>query len=170
MSSYTDTGKPVSEMRQNFELLEKHIFFSVLPHKAIKLLAFAAERQQFGRNEVVFEEGEDFGAAFLVLEGKLVLGIKKGGNVESIRHFQPGEIIGMTSLLSAQPSLFQLTADLETKVLTVARKHFIKIQEQFPETVTASYKTIFQEVYQWERRNLKKSEQDGMSLPGVTVL
>lgn len=170
MSSYTDTGKPVSEMQQNFEMLEKHLFFSVLPHKAIKLLAFAAERQQFSENEVVFEEGEDYGAAFLVLEGRLALGRKKGENVDFIKHLEPGEILGLTSLLNGQPSLFQLTADIDTKVLTVARKHFIKIQEQFPETVTASYKTILQEIYQWERRNLKNSEQDGMGLPGATVL
>ncbi len=56
MSSSMDDSKQISEMQQNLELLQEWAFFSALPAKAIKLLAFVAERQHFSEEETIFEE------------------------------------------------------------------------------------------------------------------
>ena len=60
-------------MQQNLELLKDVHLFSNFPGKAMKLLAFLAERAQFFPGDVLFEEGDDYGRAYLILSGQLTL-------------------------------------------------------------------------------------------------
>ena len=48
-------------MQKNLELLNELPFFSSFPAKAMKLLAFIAERSRFSSGEVLFEEGDTTG-------------------------------------------------------------------------------------------------------------
>lgn len=170
MSSSTEDSKQRSEMQQNLDLLKEWSFFSALPVKAIKLLAFVAERQHFSTDEIIFEEGDDYGRAYIILSGQLTL-MKKSQNKQNVvQHFHEGDLLGTFSLLGAMPSLFLLKSSSESTVLTIAREHFAKIQEQFPETTALSLKALLQEVYQWERKNLTQAERSCLNQTGATIL
>ncbi|MFT5699079.1 MAG: CRP-like cAMP-binding protein [Desulforhopalus sp.] len=170
MSSSMDDNKQISKMQQNLELLQDRAFFSALPVKAIKLLAFVAERQHFSTNETIFEEGDDYGRAYIILSGQLTLMKKKHDEMTVVQHFHQGDLLGTFSLLGVMPSLFLLKAGSETTVLTIAREHFTKIQEQFPETTAVSLKALLREVYQWERKNLTQAELCCLNQTGATIL
>ena len=170
MSSSMDDSKQISEMQQNLELLQDRAFFSALPLKAIKLLAFVAERQHFSSDETIFEEGDDYGRAYIILSGQLTLMKKNQNEKKVVQHFHQGDLLGTFSLLGAMPSLFLLKASSETTVLTIAREHFMKIQEQFPETTAVSLKALLREVYQWERKNLTQADLCCLNQTGATIL
>lgn len=170
MSSSTDDSKQISEMQQNLELLQDWAFFSVLPSKAIKLLAFVAERQHFSEEEYIFEEGDDYGRAYIILSGQLTLMKRNRDKKQVVQQFHQGDLLGTFSLLGKMPSLFSLKASCETTVLTIAREHFTKIQEQFPETTALSLNALLQEVYQWERKNLTQAEICCLNQTGATIL
>ena len=63
MSSSTVENSQVPEMQQNLELLKEMPCFSSFPGKAMKLLAFLAERAQVSAGDILFEEGDDHGRA-----------------------------------------------------------------------------------------------------------
>ena len=170
MSSSMDDSNQIPEMKQNLELLQELAFFSPLPAKAIKLLAFMAERQHFSTNETVFEEGDDYARAYIILSGQLTLMKKSGNEKKVVRHFNQGDLLGRISLLGVIPSLFSLQAGCETTVVTIAREHFTKIQEQFPEAIPLSVKALLREIYQWERKNLTQAEICCLNQTGATVL
>ncbi len=170
MSSSMDDSKQVSEMQQNLELLQEKAFFSALPAKAIKLLAFVAERQHFSKEETIFDEGDDYGRAYIILSGQLTLLKHSHDNKLVVQDFNQGDLIGTFSLLGAMPSLFLLKASTDTSVLTIAREHFTKIQEQFPETMALSLNALLREVYQWERKNLTQAEICCLNQTGATIL
>ena len=170
MSSSMDDSKQISEMQQNLELLKELSFFSGFPAKAIKLLAFVAERQHFSKDETVFEEGDDHGRAYIILSGQLTLMKKNKVEKMVVQHFHQGDLLGTFSLLGVMPSLFLLKASCDTTVLTIAREHFTKIQEQFPETTALSLKALLREVYQWERKNLTQAEICCLNQTGATIL
>lgn len=165
-----DDSKQIPEMKQNLELLQELAFFSPLPAKAVKLLAFMAERQHFSKDETVFEEGDDYARAYIILSGQLTLMKNNQNEKKVVQHFYQGDLLGTFSLLGAIPSLFLLKAGCETTVLTIAREHFRKIQEQFPETARVSLKSLLREIYQWERKNLTQAELCCLNQTGVTVL
>ena len=170
MSSSMDDSKQLSEMQQNLELLKELSFFSAFPIKAIKLLAFVAERQHFSTDEIVFEEGDDYGRAYIILSGQLTLMKINTDEKQIVQHFYQGDLLGTLSLLGGMPALFLLKASCDTTVLTIARKHFTKIQEQFPETTALSLKALLREVYQWERKNLTQGELCCLKQTGATIL
>jgi CRP-like cAMP-binding protein len=170
MSSSMDDSKQVSEMQQNLELLQERTFFSALPAKAIKLLAFVAERQHFSEEETIFEEGDDYGRAYIILSGQLTLLRHSHDHKQVVQDFHEGDLIGTFSLLGVMPSLFLLKACTDTSVLTITREHFTKIQEQFPETTGLSLNALLREVYQWERKNLTQAEICCLNQTGATIL
>lgn len=157
-------------MQQNLKLLKERAFFSAFPLKAIKLLAFVAERQHFKKDETLFEEGDDHGRAYIILSGQLTLMKKSQSEPQVVRHFHQGDLLGTFSLLGVMPSLFSLEAKHDTTVLTIGREHFTKIQEQFPETTAMSLKALLQEVYQWERKILSQEKNCYLNQTGATIL
>ena len=170
MSSSMDDSKQISVMQENREIIQELAFFSALPVKAIKLLAFVAERQHFNTDDTLFEEGDDYGRAYIILTGGLTLMKKNKTEQNVVQHFHQGDLLGTFSLLGVMPSLFLLKASSDTTVLTIAREHFTKIQEQFPEATAVSLKSLLREVYQWERRNLTKAEICCLNQTGATIL
>lgn len=170
MSSYTVEDNQVPEMQQNLELLQEISFFSHLPGKAMKLLAFLAERAHFSQGDVLFEEGDDHGRAYLILTGQLTL-LKQSDDEKVVVHqFAEGDFLGSFSLLGAMPALFTLQAATQTTVLTINRKQFSKILEQFPETTKLSLKALLKELHQWERKNIHQAAPCCLSKSGATVL
>lgn len=170
MSSSMDDNSQISEMKVNLQLLQDIAFFATLPLKAIKLLAFVAERQHFSINDILFEEGDDYGRAFLILSGELTLMKRNESEEKVVQQFHEGDLLGTFSLFGTMPSLFLLKASSDCTVLTVTREHFSKIQEQFPEATAASMKALLREVYQWERKNLTKGEICCLNQTGATIL
>ncbi len=170
MSSYTAENNQAPEMQQNLELLKGVHFFYNFPAKAMKLLAFIAERVLLSPGDILFEEGDDHGRAYLILSGQLSL-LKQYNNEKVVLHqYTKGDFLGSFSLLGAMPALFTLQAEADTTVLTINRKHFSKILEQFPETSTLSLKALLKELHQWERKNLQQAADCCLSRTGATVL
>ena len=170
MSSFTAENNQAPEMHQNLELLQAVPLLTNFPTKALKLLAFLAERVLMQQGDVLFEEGDDHGRAYLILAGELILLKHYEKENVAVQHFTKGDFLGFCSLLGAMPALFSLQAATKTTVLTISRKHFSKILEQFPEMTSISLKVLVKELYQWERKNIHEAAPCCLSRAGVTVL
>ncbi|EKD35957.1 MAG: hypothetical protein ACD_75C01707G0004 [uncultured bacterium] len=175
MNSYTEENNHVPDtqipvMQQNLELLQELSFFSYLPDKALKLLAFLAERTTLAAGDLLFDEGEDHGRAYLILSGQLALLKKSGTETVVVRHFDTGDFLGSFSLLGTMPALFTLKATAKSTVLTISRQQFAKILEQFPETGKLALKALLKELHQWERKNLAEAADSCLNRTGATVL
>ena len=170
MSSFSVENNQVPEMQQNQELLQSVPFFANFPVKAIKLLAFLAERAQVCQGDVLFEEGDDHGRAYLIIAGQLTLLKHYDKENFVIQRYTTGDFLGSFSLLGAMPALFTLQAAIKTTVLTINRQQFSKILEQFPETTKISLKALLKELYQWERKNIHEAAPCCLSRMGVSLL
>ena len=160
----------VPVMQQNLELLKELPFFHYFPDKSLKLLAFLAKRSTLAAGELLFDEGEDFGQAYLLLSGELTLLKRSGEEARIVRHYYSGDFLGSFSLLGSMPSLFALQATADTTVLTIGREEFAKILEQFPETGKLALKALLKELHGWERKNLAEANTPGLNLAGATML
>jgi CRP-like cAMP-binding protein len=165
-----DNGSRVPVLQQNLELLKELPFLHNFPEKSLKLLAFLARRSTIPAGELLFDEGEDYAQAFLLLSGRLALLSKEGAEARLVRHYHPGDFLGSISLLGAMPSLFALQAVEASAVLAIGREHFAKILEQFPETGKLALRAFLEELHLWERKNLAESDPASLHHSGATVL
>lgn len=170
MNSFTAENSQVPEMQQNLELLQQVPYFANFPSKALKLLSFLGERALLNQGDTLFEEGDDRGRAYLIVDGALTLLKPFATEDVIVQHFSKGDFVGFGSLLGPMPALFTLQATAKTTVLTISRKQFSKILEQFPETSKISLQTLVKEMYQWERKNMHKAAPCCLSRTGVTAL
>ncbi len=170
MNSHTVENNQVPEMQQNMELLKNVHFFANFPSKALKLVAFLAERAQLSPGDILFEEGDDHGRAYLILSGELSLIKQYDDKQVVVQQYAEGDFLGSFSLIDAMPALFTLQAATKTTILTINRKQFSKILEQFPETTKLCLKALLNELYQWERKNIYEAGACCLSRAGATVL
>ena len=171
MSSFTEKNDYVPEMQQNIALLKEIPFFSTLPVKVLKLIAFVAVRGSFPAGDLLYEEGDDPDRAYLVLDGSLVLTTQgEKGDKTVIQRFTEGDFFGSLSLFGCMPALFNLTAETKTTILTIDRTQFSKILTQFPEIQAISLKVIFKEIHRWERTNISEANPCCSSRMGITAL
>ncbi len=171
MNSFTEKNEYVPEMQQNIELLKEISFFSTLPVKVLKLIAFVAVRESFSPGDLLYEEGDDPNRAYLVLNGSLVLTTQRAEEEETvIQRFTEGDFFGSLSLFGRMPALFNLKTETKTSLLTLDREKFSKILVQFPEIQPLSMKTILKEIHRWERTNISEAAPCCITRMGVTAL
>lgn len=170
MNSFMEDNNQAPELQKNLELLNELPFFSSFPAKAMKLIALLAERDIFVQGDYLFEEGDDLRQAYIVLTGQLVLYDRFNNDEREVRTFEPGDFLGSLSLLGSIPSLFSLKTSIDSTVLTMSRKQFTKIFEQFPETFNMAVKATLKSLHQWERKNMRRTDQYHNTRYGATVL
>jgi len=171
MSSFTEKNETVPQMQQNIELLKEISFFSALPVKVLKLIAFVAVRGSFSPGDLLYEEGDDPNRAYLVLNGSLTLTTRgTDGKKTVIKRFSEGDFFGSLSLFGFMPALFNLVTETKTTVLTIDRTQFSKILTQFPEIQALALKAIFKEIHRWERTNISEASPCCSTRIGVTAL
>jgi len=170
MNSYTADNNQASELHQNLALLQALPFFDGFSNKAMKLIAFLAERSILAPGDILFEEGDDHGRAYLILSGQLTLSKKSGKEKLAVQQYGPGDFLGSFSLLGAMPALFVLQATSKSTVLTISRELFAKILEQFPESGKLTICALLRELRRWEKNNLAKAEVCCLGKTGATVL
>ncbi len=170
MSSYLEENSQVSEMQQNLELFKGLQFFANFPDKAMRLLAYLAERTTLSPGDILFEEGDDQGRAYLVLSGQLNLLKEHGDGRLVVQQFGQGDFLGSFALLGTLPSLFILQASTQATVLSIHRDQFAKILEHFPETGKIALTALLQKLGQWEESNLVEANSCCLKRTGATVL
>lgn len=171
MNSFTENNNQPPELQQNLDLLNELPFFSSFPAKAMKLIAYLAARDSFNAGDYLFEEGDDQNQAYLILTGQLTLYKSHDNQQREVRTFHEGDFLGSLSLLGPMPSLFFLKATINTTVITIRRKQFATIVQQFPETSVLALRAALTNLYQWERQNLyKEAGKCCLKRTGATVL
>lgn len=168
MNSSTEKICQTPELQENLQLLGELPCFATFPPKAMKLLAFLAERYRFADGDLIFEEGDDFGRLYLLLAGHLRLLAGKGQNV--VCEFRPKEFLGTFSLLGRLPALFSLEATTASTVLSISREQLAKVVEQFPECANSYLHSLLRELHRWEARSCRRVAGGGQEQLGVTVL
>jgi CRP-like cAMP-binding protein len=164
---------PSSEFQENLELLRQIYFFSGLPLETLKVFAYLCTREKFKQDEYIFNQDEDDGQAFYIIEGQAILERRANGDTNQVRQCNTGEFIGGLSLLGETKRLFALKSVTETTCLVLSREKFSKTMEQFPNLLAKICNAVAKSIDLWEERFLADSaDQCGECLNklGVTLI
>jgi CRP-like cAMP-binding protein len=109
-------------------LLERVPTLHLLGTAALRMLAIGSEQRAFARGDVLFREGDEADAGFVVQRGAFRL--EDSGGAEIVAG--PGALIGELALVVAMPRPSTVTALEHSSVIRVARSLFQRVLESDP--------------------------------------
>ena len=90
-----------------------------------EILNFASERR-VRRGQTIFQRGDNGSALMAVLRGRVRISTVSGDGKElTLNVISPGEIFGEIALLDGQPRSADASANEDTLLLVVERRHFL---------------------------------------------
>lgn len=87
--------------------LRDHPFVEGLKPSHIQKLADMGLEVQFGRDQIIFREGDECGLFYIILSGKVALEISAPGHIVRIQTLGEGDELGWSSLLSEDGKHFR---------------------------------------------------------------
>jgi CRP-like cAMP-binding protein len=109
-------------------LLERVPTLRLLGTTALRMLAIGSEQRNFARGDVLFNQGEEADAGFIVQRG--AFRIEDGGGAEMIAGH--GALIGELALITAMLRPSTATAVEHSSVIRIARSLFQRVLESDP--------------------------------------
>ena len=120
-------------LNKEAELLKDLPLFSKVDLAKLKLLAFTSERLTYEDNEIVFNEGDDGDAAYIILDGTAVVSIAQGSKSLELDRIKRGGFVGAISLLCDVPRTATITAQDALTTLQIKKDTFFNLIAEFPE-------------------------------------
>ena len=87
------------ETRTLIDVLRDHPFVEGFEPQHIGKMAEMAREVEFGRDQVIFREGEECGLFYLVVSGKVALETSAPGRILRVQTLGAGEELGWSSVL-----------------------------------------------------------------------
>ena len=109
-------------------LLERVPTLHLLGTAALRMLAIGSEQRDVARGDLLFSEGDEADAGFIVQRGAFRL--EDGGGAEIVAG--PGALIGELALVVAMPRPSTATALEHSSVIRIARSLFQRVLESDP--------------------------------------
>ncbi len=109
-------------------LLERVPTLRLLGNAALRMLAIGSEQRDFARGDVLFKQGDDADAGFVVQRGAFRIADDAGAEMVA----GPGALIGELALVVPMKRPSTATALEQSSVIRVARSLFQRVLESDP--------------------------------------
>jgi CRP-like cAMP-binding protein len=115
-------------LEDDVALLDRVPTLRLLGTAALRMLAIGSEQRDVARGDLLFNEGEDADAGFIVQRGAFL--IEDGGGAEMVAG--PGALIGELALVVAMQRPSTATALDHSSVIRITRSLFQRVLESDP--------------------------------------
>ena len=130
------SGLPVedgSSERDDVGALRAVPIFANLDLARIKLLAFTSERTAFAAGELLFEQGAESDAAYVVIAGTADVLIGPAGKPVRVSRIEAPAIVGEMGVVTGEVRSATIRATSELTVLKLRKEVFLALMEEFPD-------------------------------------
>ena len=107
--------------------LKKTELFCKLTERDLKIVDGFVHRREFLAGEVVFDEGEEGQALYVIVSGKVAICL--AGQQEALAQLDVGEFFGELGLLDGWPRSAQARALVPTELIVLSRADFEHLME-----------------------------------------
>lgn len=136
LSERSQTISP-SRLTAIAETLKKVEFFKDVELADLENLSRAIVTRTYGDGEVLFSEGDEGDAMFLIQQGEIDLLTTVDGQKKLLRTSQVGDVVGELALLDGQPRSARAQARGALTVLMLRREQFIMFLNSRPAVILA---------------------------------
>lgn len=152
--------------------LEEHPFFQESPGKQVRRLIRFAQIMRFAPDEVIFEEGSDSDALYLVLEGRVTF-VKQlpTARDRSISYAEAGDFFGEIGLFTGQPRALDAVAGANGATLArIGKENLVEFINQTPGPIEKIMQSIVSHLEHTTRHYVEDMlQQEKMAVVGSMV-
>lgn len=106
---------------------------AALPEDERRDVMRLGRRRRFGRNEVIFHEGDPGDTLHVLLKGQVAVRVTTPlGDVAMLRVLHPGQVFGEFALIDAAPRTATIVALSSTETLSLHRQHIDELRRSHP--------------------------------------
>jgi CRP/FNR family transcriptional regulator len=128
-------------------ILRRVALFRDLPEAELTDLARHMTRREFGRNELIFSQGDPGDGFYIVTEGRVrITRENASGNEVIMTLHEPGEYFGELALFDDEPRSASATAEERTGVLFLSRSVFRQFLEEHPRALYSCLQVIVRQL------------------------
>ena len=129
-------------IEKQVELLRRVPMFANVANANLKLLAFASQRLSFNEGDVIFEQGADGDAAYIIIGGTANVEIDSVTGPVTVATLEENQIVGEIAILCDVPRTATVRAATELTTLRVTKDLFFKLSVEFPQMAVEIMKKI----------------------------
>ncbi len=120
-------------LQEEVEILRKIPLFSRIEPAKLKLLAFTSERLNYGEGDVLFRQGDEGDAAFVIIAGKAEVSIETEKGPLVVATLGDHDFVGEIAILCDVPRTATVTASTPLETLRITKDLFFQLVREFPE-------------------------------------
>lgn len=110
-------------------------FFATLTVNQLQTLLPLLEKRSFGKNVVLFKQGQAADMIYILLKGKVVIDYKPYDGPEiTVSHIEPGGVFGWSAALGRRSYSSAAVTTTEVEAFCLSRDRLVEIYQQDPET------------------------------------
>jgi CRP/FNR family transcriptional regulator len=115
-------------------LIKQCQLFSELNAEAVKSLAKAAQKRDFVKGSILFGEGEEAEALYILVSGAVDL-VKSSpeGKEQLVRNVKPGEVFAEAAMFAGDSYPVTAISRISAGCLIITKDRFVKLVRQHPE-------------------------------------
>lgn len=129
-------------LEQEVELLRRVPMFANVANANLKLLAFASQRLSFSEGDVIFEQGAQGDAAYIIIGGSANVEIDTSNGPVTVATLKENQIVGEIAILCEVPRTATVRAATDLTTLRVTKDLFFKLSVEFPQMAVEVMKEI----------------------------
>jgi len=136
----------MSKLKDEVELLRSIPMLANMPANKLKLLAFASDRVSYPAGAVLFHQGDDADAAYIVISGSAdVLVSSDGKGAENkVAELGPNSFVGDMAILCDIPRTASVKANSQLDALRIRKEHMMDMVKESPTLALAVLRELVQ--------------------------
>lgn len=112
--------------------LKDSALFSSLTALELKIVDGLMHERRYLAEEIIFDEGEEGQALYLVMSGRVIISRQRGGERETVAELEPGSFFGDLALLDNSPRNAQTRALDNCELAVFFRADFMGLMDTDP--------------------------------------
>ncbi|MBX3596143.1 MAG: cyclic nucleotide-binding domain-containing protein [Rhizobiaceae bacterium] len=120
-------------LKEEVGMLRQVPLFSGIEPSKLKLLAFTSERVNYNDGQVLFRQGDEGDAAYVILTGKADVVVESEAGPIVVAVVEPNSIVGEIAILCDVSRTATVRANGRVETLRIRKDHFLRMLHEFPE-------------------------------------
>ena len=131
-----------NKIQNEVGLLRSLPMFSNMPASKLKLLAFASDRVTFQAGEVLFRQGDDGDAAYIVIEGEAEVLVRSGDAEVKVAELGENAFVGDMGVISDMPRTATVRAVSDLVTLRIRKEHMMEMVRESQDLALAVLREV----------------------------
>jgi CRP-like cAMP-binding protein len=135
-------------LNDEVNMLKQVPLLSGIAEAKLKLLAFTSERLTFRAGDILFRQGEDGDAAYVILQGRASVLVETPNGEIKVADLSDNSVVGEISIICNVARTATVRAETQLEVLRITKENFSRLLSDFPEMTLEILRVLAQRLSQ----------------------